>query len=293
MVSHIDLASLEKWCDTFAKEVLNNGTSNTPWYFTLQGVSGPDPWVIFHMLRERTAVTSRYTKCYHGCPLSVAKDILQNGFIIGKSEAVWFCTHGLFGFGRFHAQDRSRGEKIGWTENGQPCLWTQAVAISFTLPDSSFSSGRHEPVGKDTIALSDVMRLNKLPAASRCLRKGDILQLRLPPFGSGSVELHMNLRYYFNYQQWDMYLLKNGLTGGLLKLDIIEQLSTGEAFLCCCKEREPFSYSATTCGALTFKTNALRDGWERSKNNSYWYCRVCKEFRLSNRSYQSLTRDSL
>ena len=52
------------------------------------------------------------------CPLSVAQDILENGFIIGNSEAMWFCTRGLIGYGRFHAQDRSRHE-TGWTENGK------------------------------------------------------------------------------------------------------------------------------------------------------------------------------
>ena len=107
---------------------------------------------------------SRFLYRHTECPLSVAQDILENGFIIGNSEAMWFCTRGLVGYGRFHAQDRSRHE-IGWTENGKPCLWTQAVTVSSTLPKSAYSGANHEPVGKGTISLRDVMRLNILPGA--------------------------------------------------------------------------------------------------------------------------------
>ena len=78
---------LHMWGDAFVKEVLNNGRWNRPWHFTFQGLGGPDPWVIFHMELGRIAVTSRSERCYHGCPLSVAQDILENGFIIGSSEA--------------------------------------------------------------------------------------------------------------------------------------------------------------------------------------------------------------
>ena len=161
MISHGDL---HRWGDTFVKEVLNNGRWNRPWHFTFQELDGQDPWVIFHMQLGRSAVSSISERCDHGCPLSVAQDILENGFIIGSSEAMWFCTRGLVGYGRFHAQDRSRHE-IGWTENGKPCLWTQAVTVSFTLPKSAYSGANHEPVGKGTISLCDVMRLNRLPGA--------------------------------------------------------------------------------------------------------------------------------
>ena len=207
------------------------------------------------------AIASMWERCYHGCPLSAAQDILENGFILGSSEAMWFCTHGLFGYGRFHAHDRSRHE-IGWTENGKPCLWTQAVTVSFTLPKSSYSKADHEPVGKGTISLCDVMRLNRLPGAKRCFEKGDILQLTDPPFGSSSAELHLNLRHYRNYQAWDRYLLSNRLTGGSFKVEILDQLSNGRLILCCCKAREPFAYSAVTCGAITLTTEALSDGWQ-------------------------------
>ena len=137
------------------------------------------------------------------------------------------------------------------------------------------------------------MRLNRLPGASRFLEKGDIVPLTHPPFGSGSAELHLNLRHYRNYQAWDSYLLTNRLFGGSLKLEIFDQLSKGQAILCCCKEGEPFSYAEATCGAITLKTDALTDGWQYSTSNRYWYCPVCKMIRLSSKSYHLLTRDSL
>ena len=282
---------LQMWANKFVTEVLNKG--HTPWHFTFQEPDGPDPWVIFHMQMVRSPVTSIFDRCYHGCPLSVAQDILQNGFIIGESEAIWFCTHGLVGLGRFHAQDRSR-DRNGWTEDGTPCLWTQAVTVSFTLPKSSYSSGNHEPLGVGNISLCDVMRIRTLPGAPRCLKKGDKVLLTHPPFGSDSAELHINLRHYGNYQYWDRYLLSKRLTGGSLKLDIFDQLSSGRAILCCCKVRKPFSYPAVTqtCGAITLMTNASRNGWQCSKLNHYWYCPKCTEFRLD-KSYRLLTKDRL
>ena len=149
--------------------------------------------------------------------------------------------------------------------------------------------------GKNTISQATVMRLNRLPGASRCLQIGDILHLSQPPFGNCSVELHINLRHYRNYQAWDWYLLNNQLTGGSLKLGITDQLWNGEAILCCCRETGPCLYSEATCGAVTLKTEALRDGWQCS-NGKYWYCPVCKVIRNitpSSNKFRLLTPDSL
>ena len=49
---------LHMWGDAFVKEVLNNGRWNRPRHFVFQGLGGPDPWVIFHIERERSAVIS-------------------------------------------------------------------------------------------------------------------------------------------------------------------------------------------------------------------------------------------
>ena len=130
-----------------------------------------------------------------------------------------------------------------------------------------------------------------VPDMSRNLMKGDVVQLWNFPFDRGSVELHLNLRHYRNYQAWDTYLLSHGLTGASIGRDIFHQLSQGIAILCCCKEANPFEYSHVTCGAVTLKMEALRDGWQRSKKNHYWYCPVCKEIRLSSNSFVLFTRD--
>ena len=58
-------------------------------------------------------------------------------------------------------------------------------------------------------------------------------------------------------------------------------------------EREPFSYSDVTCGAITLRAEALRDGWQYSASKRYWYCPVCKVNRRSEKSFRLLTRDSL
>ena len=289
---------LHRWADTFVEEVLNNGTWKRPWHFTFQGIGGPDPWVVFHMCHRRMPWThpadATMVRCYHGCPLSVAQDMIQNGFVVGDSEALWFTTFGMQGYGRMHAQDRSRSQ-IGWRENGWPCLWTQAVVVSFTLPSWAISSDGHEPVGRNTISLCDVMRLNQLPGASRCLQAGDRLHLWMYPFGYCSVELHVNLRHYRNWQAWDVAVWWWDF--GSDTHGIIDQLWNGEVVLCCCKEREPFSWenSEPTCGAIVLKTMANSLGWQRS-GGKYWYCPVCKVIRNvtpSSNKFSLMTPDSL
>ena len=281
---------LDDWGNAFIHEVLKEPISDREWFFTFQRKTGKETWCIFHTQRERVSVPKGSVRCHHGCPLSVAQNILQDRFIIGPSGALWFCTHGLFGYGRCHALDRCQ-ESYGWKENGQVCLWTLPVTISFVLSYSCIETNGHAPVGINTITLSDVMRLPRIPGDTKNILYNQEVSLFSPPFQYGSIEIHVCLRHYWNYQAWDPYFVETRLAVNVLNENIIEELQKGRVILCCCKSKEPFLFSHVSCGAITSEANASDNGWYCSKTNNYWYCPECRPHRIEG-SYQVLNPDA-
>ena len=137
---------LHAWGRDFVAQVLTATPWDDRWRFVFQMPEGKDPWVVFHIGSARSAALRRYEKAYHGCPLSIAQAIIRSGFIIGESGGLWYCGHGLLGYGRWHALERSSWRR-GWLEQDAPCLWTQAVTVSFAVASECSGSGHHEPVG--------------------------------------------------------------------------------------------------------------------------------------------------
>ena len=115
----------------------------------------------------------------------------------------------------------------GHTENDYPCLWFHAVVIAFAVLKDVIGSGGHNPVGVATITEASVMRIKRLPDRTRSLLPRDLLPLTVHPFMRDSIELHVNLRHYGNYQTWDTYWMNCDIASGILQHNRIEQLFEG------------------------------------------------------------------
>ena len=250
-------ANIEDWAPRFLQEVLGD----TPQLWRYSHDEG-DHWVVFHVGERRLSLdpTTR-EKCYHGCSLSVARNMLKDGFVIGPSLGLWFCCHGS-GHGRHHAWDRaatSRGHK----EHGQLCLWTLPVVVSFGMERSCVGKAGHPEVGKPPVPLKR-LRYN---ADGSPLKQGDIVDIHL----SASVELHVNLLYYHNWSRWDPSVLH--LFHSVLPLP---DTNSGALIMCAQADRTPWMLANNTCGRLCWREATRQQGWTRSTNKPhYWFCTMC------------------
>ena len=211
----------------------------------------------------------------------------ERGFIIGQSLGLWYCERGLLGYGRCHALERSSWKR-GWLEQGAPCLWTQAVTVGFVVASQVCGRGGHEPVGWGTKTLAPIKRIKSLPGRNKFMQ-GDTLLLNAYPFQPDSVELHVNLRHYRNFQMWDAYLLQLQSLCSLHARNVVKELHDGVLILCRTKRRKPFDLR-WTCGAVVPFASALERGWEHAKNNTIFYCPICASCILR-KSYELLTPD--
>ena len=280
---------LHAWGHAFIQEVLSQTPWEARWDFSFQRLSSDDPWVIFHIGPQRSRTPADFEKCYHGCPLSIAQRILREGFRIGQEKGVWFCPHGGRGYGRHHAQDRSDWTR-GHKEDGHLCLWSPAVVIAFAMPKKIIGKGGHEAVGIGTETEVSVLRVVKLPTMTRSLQPRDLLSLTADPFMPDSIELHVNLRHYGNYQYWDVYHMSCESVSGIWHRNRIDQLLKGTLILCCTQRKSPFQYSHVTCGAVVSFARALELGWQ-SSNERFFYCGHCAKHRLNPKVFESLTPD--
>ena len=204
-------------------------------------------------------------------------------------KGVWFCPHGGRGYGRHHAQDRSDWTR-GHKEDGHLCLWSHAVVIAFAMPKKIIGKGGHEAVGIGTETEVSVLRVVKLPTMTRSLQPRDLLSLTVDPFMPDSIELHVNLRHYDNYQFWDAYYISCDSVSGGWHRNRIEQLLEGTLILCCTQRKSPFLFSYLTCGAVVAYAHAEKLGWQ-SSNGRFFYCGQCAKHRLDPKVFDSLTPD--
>ena len=216
---------LYAWGRDFVVHVLTETPWDKQWKFEFQMPDSKDPYVVFYIGSTRSTALRGFEKGYHGCPLSVAQGILRKGFIIGKTLGLWYCERGLFGYGRWHALQRSTWQR-GHLEHGALCLWTQAVAVGFVVRTEVCGTGGHEPVGFGTTTLTPVKRIVALPGRGK-FKKGETLSLNHDPFRENSVELHVNLRHYLNFQIWDRYLVQYQLVFSFHAGNVVKDLRNG------------------------------------------------------------------
>ena len=154
----------------------------------------------------------------------------------------------------------------------------------------SLAWGGHDPVSVGTETEASVMRIIRLPNMTRSLQPRDLLPLTVDPFMPDSIELHVNLRHYRNYQHWDTYFMSCDIVSGILLRNRIEQLFEGTLILCCTERKSPFQYSNVTCSVVVAFACARELGWQ-SSNEMYFYCRQCAKHRLDPKAFDSRTPD--
>ena len=268
-----------RWARHFITEILQDTPFANRWNFIFQKSNSGNTyeWVVFFVDDSRKIVSPGHVKAYHGCPLSVATAILQEGFKIGESQSIWFCTYGSCGHGRNNALERCTIAR-GWHEGKIPCLWSLPVVISFHVSNLWIGSGGHKSVGGSGEHNSAIKRFSRDVNPNTRLAEG----VMYPLHSWKSIELHINLRYYQNYSAWDLYWQGPSVR---------QLLKDGYLILCGCKHKKPWKFSHISCGAIENHNEAVQKQWYKS-GKGYFYCPICKEHRTGSKPSQYLIPDS-